>query len=95
MVIRDSHFVGVAAAPLEAGSIPIVDADTVLAPAIALQGFEPVARQSREIGQLVRSVDHAELLESLPDATLKAFASARGVQNLGFAISERPDQVLL
>jgi hypothetical protein len=79
MVIRDSHLVGLATAPLEAGSIPIVDADTVLAPAIAFESFEPVARQGRKIGKLFRGVDHAELLESLPGATLKAPASARGV----------------
>ena len=90
MVIRDSHLVGVAAAPLEAGSIPILDADTVLAPAIALEGFEPVAWQGREIAQLVRGVDRELSVtmrnqgkpqsrppENNPDYTFRAFVPGR------------------
>lgn len=93
MVIRNFHIISVAVAPFEADSVLIIDPDAVLAPAITLEGFHPVTRQSGEISQLVCSIDHAELLEGSPDAAVKAPAVASGVQPLGFAILKRPDQV--
>ena len=77
MIGDDLNLVWAIRRPDEAHSILIVDPDAVLPPAIPLESFQPVAPQSGEIGQLACSIDHAELLESLPGATLKAPASAR------------------
>ena len=75
MVIRQFHVISIAVPPCEADSKLIVDPDTVLPLAIPLESFQPVAPQSGEIDQLACSIDHAELLESLSGATLKAPAS--------------------
>jgi hypothetical protein len=76
VVICHLDIISIAATPCEADSIPIVDSDTVLSSAIALQGLQSISRKSGEVGELARGIHHAELLECRPGATLKPPASA-------------------
>src|ERR1043166_5535786 len=49
VVIDDFGFVGIAFFPREANPPLIVDADRILAPAVTLEGFEPVGRRGAQV----------------------------------------------
>jgi hypothetical protein len=81
VVVDDLNLMRVAAAPYEADSPSIVDSDAVLALAISLQGFEPVAAGKRQVGQPPRKID---LLELTKGHTLN-----RSETLYGFAFEEK------
>lgn len=62
MIVDDSHVVCVAIAPDETDAVLIVHADAVLAPPVAREGFEPIAREGRKVAELPSGVK----LEQLP-----------------------------
>lgn len=51
MVVHDFHLLRVATAPDEADPPLVIDAYTVLARAVAFQGFQPIARRREQIAQ--------------------------------------------
>jgi len=61
MIIRDFDIVGIAISPHKANSPLIVDANAVLALAIASQRFQAVAWRRNQIAQLSRDVQLAQL----------------------------------
>src|SRR5690606_26202288 len=61
VLVGDLDLVGVAATPHEADAPLVVDADAVLALAVAVQGLKPVARRNAEVPELRGGVEHHEL----------------------------------
>ena len=91
MVVDDLHVMRVTVAPDEADSESVIDADAVLAPPIADQGFEPVPGKDRQIPKFVRRVQLAELPLGNASDTLKAAGRPPVEEALRFLPSERPD----
>jgi hypothetical protein len=60
VVIDNLHIVGIAPVPLKADAPLIVDADAVLAGAVAPQPLQTVARWHSEVGQAHRRIYDAE-----------------------------------
>ena len=85
---------GVAVAPDEADSEPVVDPDAVLTPSVAAQRFQPVSGEDRQIPELVGRVQLAELPLSDAGNCLKAAGRPPVEQPLGFFRPERPDHEL-
>jgi hypothetical protein len=65
VVIHDLDFIGVPVAPLKANPPLVVDADTVLALAIAFQAFQPVSQQQRKRSDIRRGVEHVQFPQGL------------------------------
>jgi hypothetical protein len=91
MVICYLNIIGVPAFPDKADSPLIVDPDAALPPAIALKGFETVARRGSEIIKVLCLMKVQELSPRNPFDRTKR----RHVQVIekcpGFCTSERPD----
>jgi hypothetical protein len=64
VVVRDFDFVDVSVIPAKAQSILFVDAYAVLALAIALKKFQPVAGRDTKVVEFHCSVELSELTES-------------------------------
>jgi len=63
VIIRDLNFVRVTLAPLETNAVLIVDANAVLAFAIAAQPLKPVAGRNEKVCQGRSRVQHLQFLE--------------------------------
>ncbi len=63
MVVDDFHVVGIAIPPHEADAILIIDSDTVLALALAVQSLQPVSGRHTQIIQRHRGMQQEELLQ--------------------------------
>src|ERR1022692_1681636 len=63
VVVRDLHVVGVPLAPHETDTVLVVDANAMLACAIAFEPLQPVARRQRQVAQRSGRVHHLQLLE--------------------------------
>lgn len=61
MIIHNFNVVRVFAAPAEANAPLVIDADAVLANAVAFQGFQAVAGRQRQIAQFARAINLREL----------------------------------
>lgn len=61
VVVHNLHIIGPAIGPDEANSPLVVDADTVLTPAIAAKGFKVIAGRAAQIGQFAGVVQHDQL----------------------------------
>jgi hypothetical protein len=81
VIVDDLNLMRVAAAPYKADSPSIVDSDAVLAFAISLQSFEPVAAGNRQVGQSSRKIDLLKLT--------KGHALNRPETLHGFAFEEK------
>ncbi|SPF48535.1 hypothetical protein SBA4_3940027 [Candidatus Sulfopaludibacter sp. SbA4] len=65
MVVHDLDVVGIAIPPLEADSVAVIDADTVLPFPVGLERFQMKARQT-EVAQRGRSIQEPEPYQSRP-----------------------------
>ena len=73
MIVHDFHAIcSIAVFPLEANSVLVVDADTVLALPIAPERFKPVPRQSRQVIQACSIIQYLQLSPSRRFKRLKA-----------------------
>jgi hypothetical protein len=61
MIIHDFHLLRIATAPDEANPPLIINADAVLAGAVTFQGFQPITRRRKQIGQCPRPVQVFQL----------------------------------
>jgi len=57
VVVHNFDFIGITIPPDEADAKSLVDSDAMLAFAVSFQAFQTVARENREILQLVRRVE--------------------------------------
>lgn len=57
VVVDDLDFVGMAILPTETDAILLIDSNTVLAPTIASQSLESVARRDRQMLEIPNTVD--------------------------------------
>jgi len=57
VVVHNLDFIGITVPPNEADTKSVVDSDAMLALAVTFQTFQTVARENREILQLVRRVE--------------------------------------
>ena len=64
MVVYDLHIVSVTVFPNKADTVLIIDPNAVLAEAIALQRFQPIAGELCQVGKLNRRVDLNQFLFS-------------------------------
>jgi hypothetical protein len=64
VVVDDLDFVGMALLPTETDTILLVDPNAVLAPTIAAQSFESVARLDRQMLKISNPVDLIQLPSS-------------------------------
>jgi hypothetical protein len=94
MVVCYFNVMGVSAFPAKADSPPIVDPDTVLPLAIALQGLEPVARRDFQVLKALGLVKVQELSPCNPFYRAKPRHVQVIEECLGFGITERPDHRL-
>jgi hypothetical protein len=89
MVIDQRDIVSTAIAPDEANAPLVVDANAVLAGAIAVQCFEPVARWRTQIQQLHRSIQHVELSQGRALQIRRDFLDLVAMkQRLGLTVGE-------
>ena len=94
VIVDDLDVMGVAVAPDEADSEPVVDPDAVLTPSVAAQRFQPVSGEDRQIPKLVGRVQLAELpLRDTGDG-LKTAGRPPVEEPLGFFRPERPNHDL-
>lgn len=63
MVIDNFYILGAFGCPHEADAPLVVDADAVLALAVALQGFKPVAGRDTQVVQHMGRVQQAQLFQ--------------------------------
>jgi hypothetical protein len=91
MIIRDLDIENIAASPIEADPVPIVNANTVLPLPAAFQRLQPVAPKRAQIAQRPGGIQHAEFLKRLSVALLESPAASGGEQPLCLAIPERLD----
>jgi hypothetical protein len=61
VVVRDFDFVGITILPRETDAVLIVDADAVLASAVAFQALQPVPGRDRQIRQVPSPIDLIQL----------------------------------
>jgi len=94
VIVDDLDVMGVAVAPDEADSEPVVDPDAVLTPSVAAQRFQPVSGEDRQIPKLVGRVQLAELPLSDAGDHLRAAGRPPVEEPLGFLRPERPDHEL-
>jgi hypothetical protein len=66
MIVHDLDQIRTVVAPLKTNPPLIVDADRMLATAIAFQGFEPVAGRLPEIVELSRAIQQEQFAAGLP-----------------------------
>jgi hypothetical protein len=66
MVIYDLHVFNAAISPKETDAVFVIDADGVLAFAVALERLQPVARGNPEIAEFLCNVELLEFAESDP-----------------------------
>ena len=64
MIIDDFHIVGIAPEPAEADAPLVIDADAVLADAVAMEPLEAIPRGDSEVLKAHRSVQYPQLAES-------------------------------
>ena len=92
MVVGDFHVLSIGARPAEAEAPLVVEADGVLAAAIAPQGLQAIARRHAEEGQFDRGIEQLQLGQSSRPQGSRQAAGATGVpQLLGVAIGKTPD----
>jgi len=91
MVVCYFNVIGVSAFPVKADSPLIVDPDTVLPLAIALQGLETVARGDPEVFKVLGPVKVQELSPCNPFCRAKPRHVQIIEQCLGLGITEGPD----
>lgn len=92
MVVRHLDIMCITVAPPEADPVLTIDSDAVLASTLTFESFQPVSRQSAEIIQCGRSIEHAKFLKRLSGTTLEAPAIAAHMQLFGRTVRKRPDQ---
>ena len=88
MIAHNLYIMGMSIAPHEADAPPVVDANTVLTDAVALQRFEPVTPDGAQVVKISRSMKPTE---PFPRSTLDAlkFTAAEAVmERLGFCASK-------
>jgi hypothetical protein len=66
MIVDDLNLLSAAIAPYEANPPLIVDSDRVLASAVALERFEPIARRLTQIIQCADAIQQQQLATGLP-----------------------------
>ena len=91
MIIRDLDIENIAASPIEADPVLIVNANAVLPLPAALQRLQSVAAKRAQIAQCSGGIQHAELLKRLSVTLLISPAAPGGEQPLCLAIPERLD----
>src|SRR3989344_4537723 len=80
VIVHDLHVIGVAVAPREAYPPLIVDADAVLALAVALKGFKPIA------GRHTQRIQHGRRIELQQLAPREAL---QGVRQFSGKVTEK------
>src|SRR4051794_17041451 len=92
MVIDNLDALGAALRPGEADPPLVVDPDAVLADTVSPQGFQPVARRRRQVAQVLRRVDLAQLaLRHALDVAWKSPGEPAMEQSLGVAVGKAAD----
>jgi hypothetical protein len=92
VIVHDLNVVGVAVPPAEANAPLIVDANAMVASAIAFELFEPIVRWHAEILELLGGVDEAQLAEHDPVKLGREPAHGFALeQTFGVAIAEALD----
>ena len=92
MIVGDFHVLGVGARPAEAEAPLVVEADGVLAAAIAPQGLQPVARGHARKGQLDRGVEQLQFDQpARPERRWQAAGATGQPPLLSLAIGKTPD----
>jgi hypothetical protein len=93
VAVDDFDVLSITASPLEADAVLIVDPDRMLASPILLQRLEVIARESAQIVERFRFVQHHVLAaRDQDDACRKAFARLPSLENgLGSPIFEALD----
>ncbi len=71
VVIRDFNFPGVVIVPSKTNAVLIVNPDTELTFAVAMQFFEPVSGRISQVFQPNREVDSLQLANREPDDVAK------------------------
>ena len=94
MVIHDLHVVGVAIAPDKADSPLIVDADAVLALAVASQPFETIPRGSRKVAEFDGGIKDSQFPSRHLLEGLKALDPFAAVQMLRIFRAEALDHTV-
>jgi hypothetical protein len=95
MIIGDFHFVRPVMVPNKTDSELVIDANAVLAFAVTLQRFEPVAGRNPPVIQGRSAVQHQELSQRrLPEVGWRnPPASASYPETAGFGISKAADHI--
>jgi len=93
VVIDDLDFVGAAVPPRKAKAPLVIDADTVLALAIALQALQAVSRQQRERSHVRSRVQHVQFPQALTLNGLKPAYGFPAEEALRISAAESPDHV--
>src|SRR5216684_9228357 len=91
VIIHDLDFIGVAVAPYKAKAPLVIDADAVLALAIALQSLQSVPRQQRERAHIRRRVKHVEFPQALTLNGLEPAHRFPAEKALRISAAESPD----
>jgi hypothetical protein len=92
MVINDLHIERVSVLPPEADAPLLIDADTVLSLAIALQRFQLIRRRNYEIAQINGTVQILQLLtRPLLDLSIEPLYKFAPEYLLGVLVPEGPD----
>ncbi|HLX75879.1 MAG TPA: hypothetical protein VKR26_14120 [Terriglobales bacterium] len=66
MIINDLDFMRVAVPPEKADAKLVIDANTVLAPAVTVQRFQTICRKNGQVPELRRTVNHGQLPQGYP-----------------------------
>jgi hypothetical protein len=91
MIVRGLHLVRVAVTPNETNAPLVVDADAMLARAVAAKRFQVIPGRRRQIGEAVRRIELAELSQRYSFNALEASYGLSLVEMLGLARSKGPD----
>jgi len=94
MVVGDFNAVRVAIFPYETDAPLIVDPDTVLPLAVALQLLEAIARNRAQVVEACRSIQHLQLPLRQPLESLKSFHALASEQAFRIRGAERLDHML-
>lgn len=94
MVVGNFNVFRAIVGPFKANTPPLVDADAVLAFAVAAQGFKPVTRQNGQDIEVYRGVQDFEASFSLPAESLKFFDEIAIGKSLGFLVPIALDHYL-
>lgn len=94
MVVHDFHVMRIPAAPSEADSPPVIDADAMLPLSVASQGLETITWRNPQELQICRSVELNKLTQGHPlDIARKPSGSLTLEQLLGIPVCKALDHV--